>query len=255
MNICRPDSHKSCVACCGLYNVNDATKPSLEEKLLVRTDLFEQTERSCEALTDFRDRVSRSESSIPLDPVIHVCEFVGFLDDNNHVVGCMLHPTTRGNRDIDLRGLCHYGSMACRMFYCPSWSDLPEPIMLSVCEALHDWHLYGLVITDGDFLRSIFKFMSNSLDVPIVPDILLKGRQGELFREILSWKDAWPFKGDSLIRKNRYHFRFDVEHQNDPIHGILSAIENTFGIDRVVGSEEYVRGKLLKLINCYKYCY
>ena len=121
MNVCRPDSRKSCAACCGLYNVPDATRPALQAKLETRTRAFQNVERSPQAVEDYQLWVRAHEAETPLEEVIHVCEFAGFLDSHQRVVGCQLHPTAPGNEELDLRGLCYYGSMACKSFFCPAW--------------------------------------------------------------------------------------------------------------------------------------
>ena len=117
MNLCRPDNRKSCAACCGLYNVPDATRPSLVQKLTARTALFASTERSVETLIKYEACVREVERTTALDPAIHVCEFTGFLDEGRNIVGCMLHPTAQGNGGVDFRGLCYYGSVACKSFF------------------------------------------------------------------------------------------------------------------------------------------
>ena len=159
MNLCRPDESKSCAACCGLYNLSDATRPILWQKLQRRTTLFRTTPRCADAIAVFQETVQLEEPEAPLEEIIHVCEFAGFLDQYRRVVGCQLHPSAPGNNGVDLRGLCHYGSMACKAFFCPSWTAIPPGYVEVLVKALQDWHLYGLVITDVDFVTSLFRLL------------------------------------------------------------------------------------------------
>ncbi len=117
LNLCHPDKLKSCAACCGLYNVSDATKPTLEAILRDRSEIFEKTERSMNSILEFKQWVQQFQAVAPLDPDIHVCEFIGFLDPGYKTVGCLLHPSVPGNNNNDFRGLCYYGSMACKSFF------------------------------------------------------------------------------------------------------------------------------------------
>lgn len=205
MNLCRPDHPVSCAACCGLYNVPDATRPRLLAKLRTRTDFFARIPRTVDALLEFQSFVLRAENEQPLDPVIHVCEFTGFVDPDEKIVGCMLHPTGRGNQGVDLRGLCHYGSMACKSFYCPSWEEVPARYLEVAVQALDDWHLYGLVITDGAFLRAVFGMLERALGEPVNTAMFAQEPAAGMLREILAWKDTWPPGSASPRRRSRYY--------------------------------------------------
>ncbi len=167
MNLCRPDSSKSCAACCGLYNVPNATRSALQFKLEKRTLAFREVERSPQAIEDYQMWVRANEAEGPLDEAIHVCEFAGFLDPQQRIVGCQLHPTGTGNQGVDLRGLCYYGSMACKSFFCPAWEEIPLRLRDMVCLLIDDWHVYGLVITDVDFVRSLFGLLEDRIEAEL----------------------------------------------------------------------------------------
>jgi hypothetical protein len=207
LNLCRPDNNKSCAACCGLYNVPDATRPTLLRWLEHRTDLFRSTERSVDTITRFESLIRHQEPGEPLEPMIHVCRFAGFVDPANKVVGCMLHPLAPGNNGVDLRGLCHYGSMACKAFFCPAWQKLPKSYVEMVVRAVDDWHLYGLVINDVDFVLSVFSLIEERLGKPIKGNEAPSEAAVQALREILSWKDAWPHKDRTTLRRSRYYFK------------------------------------------------
>ncbi|MEW6351586.1 MAG: hypothetical protein AB1646_21250 [Thermodesulfobacteriota bacterium] len=159
LNLCWPDGSKSCAACCGLYNLVDGRRSTLLPRLEARTRTFAEVVRDPDAIAEFAVRVREQEAVTPLDPVIHVCEFVGFTDAAWRAPGCMLHPTAPGNRGVDFRGLCHYGSMACKGFFCPATEELEAYQAEIVIELIDDWHLYGLVATDVDYVKSVFRLV------------------------------------------------------------------------------------------------
>ncbi len=207
MNLCRPDNQKSCAACCGLYNVPDGTRPTLFRRLQTRTRAFGSCLRSPESLLEYQSRIRSEEAVTPLDPGIHVCEFVGFIDADRRIVGCLLHPSSPGNDGVDLRGLCHYGRMACNMFFCPAWEKLEPGRKAILVQAVKDWHLYGLVINDLDFLDALFGLMEIVVGGPPESARLASSPASQIFEEMLRWKDAWPFKGACSVRRSRYYFQ------------------------------------------------
>lgn len=231
VNLCRPDSRKSCAACCGLYNVPDATRPALYAKLERRTRAFRQVDRTPQAIDDYQNWVRASESARPLDNVIHVCEFTGFLDPLQRVVGCQLHPTAPGNEGLDLRGLCHYGSMACKGFFCPAWEAIPPRVGNMVCLLVDDWHLYGLVMTDVDFVQALFSLLEHRVGTELNLSILQRGEAASILREMLSWKDTWPFGTASLLRRSRYYFKETRIESADAMGCLLDSLRFTFGDD------------------------
>jgi hypothetical protein len=256
MNLCRPDDRKSCAACCGLYNVSEATRPALRKNLQTRTILFRQTERSAEALQNFESIIRESGAVYRLDDAIHVCEFTGFLDEAFRIVGCMLHPTSPGNRGIDLRGLCHYGSMACKTFFCPAWEEMDLRHRGILVDAIDDWHLYGLVITDVDFVGSLLGLVEERLGEALEPERLSSSPALGIFKQMLSWKDSWPFDHSSSLRRSRYYFKGSI-----PPHGhayeahcarLLDAIRFTFGIDdEMAGAERFVQQMVEDFVSAY----
>lgn len=245
MNLCRPDDRKSCAACCGLYNVPDATRPHLLEKLLTRTTRFAAVGRSAEAIIEFAASVRQLEDEAPLDSAIHVCEFTGFVDDDRRIVGCMLHPSGSGNDGVDLRGLCHYGSMACKAFFCPAWEEVPRRYLEIAEKVVDDWHLYGLVITDVDFLNGIFGSLEDAVGKALEPALISPGPPADMLHEILRWKDSWPLKGPWTRRRSRYYFKSsnagDSLRAPSASERIAAALDFNFG----VSSDEAAAAALL----------
>lgn len=256
MNLCRPDDQKSCAACCGLYNIPDATRPALWKNLEARTLLFRQTERSVEAIQKFETMIRESGTVSSVDDAIHVCEFTGFLDDRFKVVGCMLHPSSPGNQGIDLRGLCHYGSMACKAFFCPAWDELDQPRRSILLDTIDDWHLYGLVITDLDFVRSLFGLVEERLGKEIDQESLSSGPAVRIFKQMLSWKNSWPFGQPSSLRKSRYYFKGSCSSGGNSFEThlvrLLDTLRFTFDMaDEMDGAERLVRQTLEGFVSAY----
>ena len=231
MNLCRPDTGKSCASCCGLYNVADGTRPSLFRKLLSRTTLFRTVQRSPSAIQEFGELIQRTEAAPALDEAIHSCEFTGFVDPEFTSVGCMLHPTAAENYGIDFRGLCHYGSMACKAFFCPAWTEVLSRHLTILSDVIDDWHLWGLVATDVDYLSALFGLVEGSLGEPA--DLLLQSdsRPREIFTRMLAWKDSWPMRGTSTLRRSRYYCKGSFGESTDvdqSIEVMLECLRFTF---------------------------
>jgi len=256
LNLCRPDSHKSCAACCGLYNVPDARRARLEEKLTFRTLVFGRTQKSPDALEQFKDVIRTREAVTPVEEIIHVCEFTGYLDPEHRIVGCMLHPSSPGNGGIDLRGLCHYGSLACKAFFCPAWTEISPDRQRIIADTVQDWHLYGLVITDVDYVQSIFHLLECGVGMRLDPDVLRSGPAGSVLCEIFSWKDSWPFKGDSMMRRCRYYVKGEhlqgTRKSAEGLQAIRGILEFTFDLKKIAaGSEQYISSTVQRFVSAY----
>lgn len=257
MNICHPDGKRSCAACCGLYNVRDGTRSTLSNKLEQHTLLFETVERSAAAISAYKSRVAEEEENSSLDSEIHVCEFIGFLDPRQRLVGCMLHPAAKGNEGIDLRGLCHYGSMACKSFFCPAWEEVPARYRDVLLALVEDWHLYGLVMTDVDFVMSLLGLVEQRLGRLLDAAELTDTPAGSILSEILSWKDSWPPGRESHVRRSRYYFKSPFHRTNPDFDAnmarFLGTLNFTFDIEADSRrAESIVLLKLEELIEAYE---
>ncbi|MDQ7785437.1 MAG: hypothetical protein RDU20_21315 [Desulfomonilaceae bacterium] len=259
MNLCRPDTSKSCAACCGLYNVGDGTRLTLRDKLTYRTDRFRDVIRSPDALAGFESEVRARERTVPYDEVIHVCEFAGFVDAERRSVGCMLHPCAPGNEGRDWRGMCHYGGMACKSFHCPAWEELSDLHKRIVTDIVDDWHLYGLVITDVDFILSLFELVEEHLGLTLDDTFLRCDSARSDFLRILKWKDSGILPGDSsaTLRLSRYYINASTSGKlargGGPMDRILACLEFTYGhSERIPGAERLVSGGIGRFVSTYR---
>jgi hypothetical protein len=256
MNICHPDSSKSCAACCGLYNVIDGRREVLNSLLIKRTFAFRKISRTVDAISDFSE-VSRTGLGIrQWDPEIHVCEYTGFVDDSCKTVGCMLHPHAPGNNGIDFRGLCYYGSMACKAFFCPAASEIDETYVTIVNKLITDWHLYGLVATDINFLNALFALIEMMAEGPIAAEAMLRAEPSAMLMKVLGWKTSWPFAEKSAKRRSSYYLIRSDQPKDEAglVNNIVDCLCFTF--DFCVGSNEahaMVRRRIHALVKTYKH--
>lgn len=202
VHLCQPDKTKSCGACCGLYNWEDHSRPALQAILKLQTalvPLYRETE-DFTAYLKLRDIKIKNKK---LFETIYNCEFLGFIDDQQKKVGCLLHPAVTGGHD--LRDYCFYGREICSSHFCPGYSCLTTIEQNAVAHCLNDWYLYGLVITDIDLVKEFFKYVENKIGDSIKEHQLHSPKVDKALNEFFSLKESWIFK----TRENRlgkYYF-------------------------------------------------
>lgn len=202
VDLCQPDALKSCAACCGLYNWQDHSRQALNAIVSMQTDLFIQP-GVLDDLDAYRLQRDRHITGTKLFDTIYNCEFVGFVDPERQCVGCLLHPSVTGRQD--LRNHCFYGARICHEHFCPGYGCLTTAEQLAVVAAVEDWYLYGLIITDIDFVKEFFKQAENALGESIKPSRL---SCPELRRSLLGFfalKEHWPYKATEN-RLGKYYF-------------------------------------------------
>jgi hypothetical protein len=152
-----------------------------------------------EGILNFSERNKEEEKSQLLDPEFYSCEFVGFLKEEETLVGCMLHPLARGNGGTDWRGLSFHGAMACQGFFCRSYRELSTVQKEIVLSTVNDWFLFGLVISDADFIHSFFRLVAENF---IDPATLLMPAPTKLVHEFFHWKIDWPYRNSGSRPKH-----------------------------------------------------
>jgi hypothetical protein len=202
-HLCQPDSEKSCGACCGLYNYRGSSRSGLERRLARRTKAFRKLERyTPEALGAYADWVRSTEPQEKIFETIYNCEFLGFLDSAGRRVGCLLHPCQHDGRD--LRGCSFYGVELCDGHLCLSYQKLTREEKWAVILSLHDWHLYGICITDIDFCKSFFAHAAGRLGGQPTLSVLSRRAVQKAARDFLALKVAWPYRTDDEARFGKY---------------------------------------------------
>lgn len=159
--LCQVSEKVSCGACCGLYNIADASYENLTAVLTYRTEVFAKTPRNMDALLKFKDEIEAKEDQNRPLPDVHHCPYIGLIGKDRCRVGCLLHPLGDGNNGIDFRGLSYYGGMACRIFFCPAYHGLSKEHKIMLRESAENWHPYGLTIY-GLFGEKILQHECNS---------------------------------------------------------------------------------------------
>lgn len=202
-SLCQPDDRKSCGACCGLYNYEDWQKFSLTARLRRRTEKLRSLGRlDPAALQEFSRWVRGTEPGGKLLETIYNCEYLGFLDPQGRRVGCLLHPSLHGGRD--LRGCSFYGADLCAGHFCLSYQKLTDAEKACVVLSLDDWHLYGLCVTDVDLVKAFFAHASALIGAEPRPAVLahpeVRGRAADFFR----LKVSWPFRSPDGSRFGKY---------------------------------------------------
>ena len=204
VHLCQPDGSKSCSACCGLYNYAASGRKELTERLRKRTRLFRQIVRSPEDLPLFSKRLKGTEDARKRYEVIHCCEYVGFLDEQEKRVGCLLHPMQNAGRDM--RNVSFYGRELCDGHFCPSYSYIARAEKLALIEILDDWYLYGACITDIDIVKEFFRLVSEAAGEMPQPSCFRQPVLRGAARRFFDLKLTWPFRSDAANRFGKYSF-------------------------------------------------
>ena len=204
ISLCHPDQKKSCGACCGLYNWEDNSRKTLTELMRKRREVYQKVvvgdtklvnpesiaPESIDIMALKRGLQEISPPKVLFDG-IHNCPFVGFIDDNNKRVGCMIHPVNNGG--VELRDISFYGAELCNGHECPSFQSLTLREKEAVSMIIDDWYLYGLVITDIDLVKEFFTIAANRIGEEIDPEWVLDPRVKVAALNFFRLKETWPF--------------------------------------------------------------
>jgi hypothetical protein len=215
--LCQVDEHISCGACCGLYNVADASRGHLESLLGDRSRRFADVPRTVAGIDAFARQNNSLEPRQRPFPEFHHCPFIGLIGTRHSRVGCLLHPLADGNRGVDYRGLSYYGGLACRTYFCPATHSLAERFKRIVRATIQDWHLYGLVVTEADLIAALFQQIEDRLGHRV--DLALfetRPAAGRCLAQLLELKLTWPHRPPQADTPCHYFF-FDVAYTKPAI--------------------------------------
>ena len=170
-HLCQPGRGASCGACCGLYNFRDHSRASLTGRLATQTATFQSLPREATVWrAAARELLGSRRAPAPLFPAVRVCPLLGFLDAEHTRVGCLGHPLSTGGEDLRDCGV--YKAEICESFTCPSFTWLTDAQARLVQAACADWYLYGLVITDVEFVRGCLRLLEWERAGPVPPETL-----------------------------------------------------------------------------------
>lgn len=188
-NLCQPGRGASCGACCGLYNFRDHSRAALTERLAEQTARLRTVARELEAWRAEGRNILASRQEAPLFPAVRVCPLLGFLDAEQRQVGCLGHPKVTGG--VDLRDCGAYRASICETFTCPSYGWLEDAQARLVQAACPDWYLYGLVITDVEFVRGCLRLIERELGGPArVETLMARPAALEAVRRLFALKET-----------------------------------------------------------------
>ncbi len=202
--LCQPDDSKSCGACCGLYNYVDSSRSSLKERLRARTQRFRKLVKNPGDIECYSGEILNSEDFKKRYEVIYCCEYLGFLDNEEKKVGCLLHPEQ--NSGIDLRDcFVLWSGTLCR-------SSLSQPSLYSTSQSqmlikiIDDWYLYGLCLTDIDLVKTYFRLLADKIGGELKPEVFDNAELKNIARQYFDWKITWPFRSPETNRLGKYYF-------------------------------------------------
>jgi len=237
MVLCQPDARKSCGACCGLYNYVDSSRESLTLRLAARTRRFLEMVRLPGDLETYAEATFAAEDFRKRYEVIYCCEYLGFLDEDQKKVGCLVHPMQ--NEGIDMRTGSFYGQEVCAGHLCPSHHFIPRSQQLILLKIIDDWYLYGLCLTDIDLVVGYFRLIADRIGAELKPDVFDHEGLKAVALEYFNWKITWPFRSAEANRLGKYYFdgsQYMVSHIDyekfgrdlSPLNALLLSLSSEF---------------------------
>jgi len=202
--LCQPDKRKSCGACCGLYNYVDSSRSSLLQRLRSRTERFRALVKTSADLQRYSRETLAAEDFKKRYEVIHCCEYLGFLDEEEKKVGCLLHPEQ--NQGSDMRDVSFYGQELCAGHLCPSHYFIPQSQSQILIKIIDDWYLYGLVLTDINLVTKYFQLIADRVGTELKPEIFENENLKNIALEYFNWKLNWPYRSLETNRLGKYYF-------------------------------------------------
>ena len=202
--LCQPDEGKSCGACCGLYNYVDSSRESLTQRLRERSKRFRDMVKNPGDVGYYAEVTFACEDFKPRYEVIYCCEYLGFLDDAEKKVGCLLHPAQ--NSGLDLRAGSFYGQETCAGHICPSHHFIPKNQAQILIKVIDNWYLYGLCLTDIDLVTDYFRMLADRIGEELKPDVFDNPSLKCIARDFFNWKINWPFRSFETNRLGKYYF-------------------------------------------------
>jgi hypothetical protein len=164
-------------------------------------------------LSSFSEATKSAEDQAKRYEEIYCCEYVGFLDEEERRVGCLLHPLRNGGGDM--RDVSFYGRELCAGHVCPSYHYLSGAEKQVLIHVLDDWYLYGLCLTDIDLVKKYFRLISDGVYETPSPARFKDGILREIARRFFSFKISWPFRSAAANRFGKYYFdgsRYMINH-------------------------------------------
>lgn len=253
--LCQVNRTTSCGACCGLYNLANISRQSLEALLTRRTVEFAAVKRDVRSIDDFAQREKEQITHPQPYSDFHHCPFLGLVGSSGQRVGCLLHPLAHGNEGVDYRGLSYYGGLACRDYFCPTTRTLSSNVKTLLCNLDEDWYIYGLLVTEAKLNAALFQEAFKQFPEPV--DVNALKKDATIFvwiKNLVTLKMNWPFRN---VDKGLCHYLFedvrppiDYHRLNAPASRydvILRELESSFNSRKELEEAEAYLKRLLTL--------
>ncbi|ABF90239.1 hypothetical protein MXAN_0796 [Myxococcus xanthus DK 1622] len=209
-HLCQPGGGASCGACCGLYNFRDHSRLAVAEQLSMQTERLRRVPWEASAWHEAARELLAARRAEPMFSAVRVCPLLGFVDNERKQVGCLAHPLVTGG--TDLRDCGVYRSSVCETFTCPSFGWLTDAQAKLVQVACADWYLYGLVITDVEFVRGCLRLLEWELAGPARPEVLMEQPEAlAAIRRMFALKETAPRRGTNATVFGRFNRDADGE--------------------------------------------
>ncbi|PKN69310.1 MAG: hypothetical protein CVU54_11265 [Deltaproteobacteria bacterium HGW-Deltaproteobacteria-12] len=259
--LCQPDEHKSCGACCGLYNYVDSSREALMQRLLARTKRFRTMVQKPGDIESYAAATFAAEDFRKRYEGIYCCEYLGFLETERKV-GCLLHPLQ--NSGLDMRAASFYGQETCAGHLCPSHHFISRNQALIIVKIIEDWYLYGLCLTDIDLVTEYFRILADRIGAELKPEVFENEFLSNIAREFFKWKITWPFRSFETNRLGKYYFdgsqymisfidyaKFGREISS--LDKIFLSLSSTFAsAQEIAAAEDLVMGNIQQFVAAYR---
>lgn len=198
-SLCHPGGGKSCGACCGMYNHVEWGSGAVQARLRERTLAYRRSAQisDVESLRRFRQEWE-DQGEVKLLTGLPACPFLGFIDlftdeDRGQRVGCLVHPLQ--NDGVDGRDCGVFDRFICEDYLCAAHDILRARERQLVIDAVEDSYLYGLVITNPRFIRTVLELLADRCggepSAAVLKDERVVAAAGGVF-ELLR---GWPYRG------------------------------------------------------------
>jgi len=259
--LCQPDAGKSCGACCGLYNYVDSSREALTRRLSARTKRFREMVKGPGDIPRYAEATFAAEDFRKRYEVIYCCEYLGFLDDAEKKVGCLVHPMQ--NNGVDMRTGSFYGQEVCAGHICPSHHFIPVSQQNILLKIIDDWYLYGLCLTDIDLVVTYFRLLADRLGQELKPDVFDQQALKNIALEYFHWKTTWPFRSSEANRLGKYYFdgsQYMISHIDyekfgrdiSPLNAIFLSLSSEFHqAEELAAAEKMVGSNIERFVSTY----
>ncbi|MFH2046166.1 MAG: hypothetical protein ABIK92_13575 [Pseudomonadota bacterium] len=256
--LCQVNENVSCGACCGLYNIADLSFEKLSKMLSDRTEAFLIIAREIDAIIEFGENILAAEKKQRPFPEFYHCPYIGFIGKNKTRVGCLLHPAAEGNNGIDYRGLSYYGSMTCNIYFCPTYTIVPDNFKQIIRCASMGWYSYGLIITESILINAFLSEAEKLIKRKINEEDIRKNPCfAEAIRDFINLKLSWPFRPASdtpanyffkdklYAKKNVDYSRISTRSPASSFDMIFRELGSSFKSDKEIREAEIIIESLL----------